>query len=104
MRPDLKVRVTGDVLYQMTYTRQVVKEVLRYRAPAPMVPMIAQKPFQLNDDYAVPKGTLIMPSIHAACLQVCSAQSLLCCYPVTLLEQKFSTGILLRLAKNWELQ
>lgn len=70
LRPDLKKKIDGETLYKMTYTRQVVKEVLRYRAPAPMVPQIAQKPFQLTDDYVVPKGTLIMPSIHAACLQV----------------------------------
>ena len=70
MRPDLEATITGEVLYRMTYARQVVKEVLRYRPPAPMVPQIAQKPFRLTDDYVAPKGTLIMPSIHAACLQV----------------------------------
>lgn len=70
MRPDLHATITGEVLYRMSYTRQVVKEVLRYRAPAAMVPQIAQKPFRLSDDYVAPKGTIIMPSIHAACFQV----------------------------------
>ena len=69
-RPDLTAPITGDVLYQMTYTRQVIREVLRYRAPAPMVPLLAQKAFPLTDDYTVPKGTLIMPSLHTACLEV----------------------------------
>lgn len=32
--------VTGDNVGQMTYTRQVVREVLRYRPPAPMVPQV----------------------------------------------------------------
>ena len=31
LRPDLDATVTGSVLYDMKYTRQVVKEVLRYR-------------------------------------------------------------------------
>ena len=32
--------VTGENVVHMTYTRQVVKEVLRYRPPAPMVPQV----------------------------------------------------------------
>ena len=70
LRPDTTVPINGEVLYQMTYARQVVKEVLRYRAPAPMVPLLAQKAFQLTDDFKVPKGTLLMPSLHTACLEV----------------------------------
>ena len=40
LRPDLPATITGDVLNEMTYSRQVVKEVLRYRPPAPMVPQV----------------------------------------------------------------
>lgn len=40
LRPDPSATVTGEVLNQMTYSRQVVKEVLRYRPPAPMVPQV----------------------------------------------------------------
>lgn len=40
VRPDLDTTITGDVLNEMTYSRQVVKEVLRYRPPAPMVPQV----------------------------------------------------------------
>lgn len=36
--------------------QQVVKEVLRFRPPAPMVPQVAMKPFKLNDNYTVSKG------------------------------------------------
>jgi hypothetical protein len=32
---------------------QVIKEVLRYRPPAPMVPQVAMKPFKLTDNYTV---------------------------------------------------
>ena len=40
LRPDPEAVVTGEVLGQMTYTRQVVREILRYRPPAPMVPQV----------------------------------------------------------------
>ena len=40
LRPDLEATITGDVLNEMTYSRQVVKEMLRYRPPAPMVPQV----------------------------------------------------------------
>ncbi len=40
LRPEASATITGDVLNQMTYSRQVVKEVLRYRPPAPMVPQV----------------------------------------------------------------
>ncbi len=40
MRPDKNAVVTGEVLYRMTYTRTVVREILRFRPPAPMVPQV----------------------------------------------------------------
>jgi cytochrome P450 len=40
LRPDPSKQIDGEVLGQMQYTRQVVKELLRYRAPAPMVPQV----------------------------------------------------------------
>ncbi len=54
---------------QLHYTRAVVKEILRFRPPAVMVPAIAMVDFKLTDDYTVPKGTLVVPSIWSACLQ-----------------------------------
>ena len=41
LRPDIHAPITGEVLNEMVYTRQVVKEVLRFRPPAPMVPQVA---------------------------------------------------------------
>jgi len=35
LRPDLNAPITGEVLNEMVYTRQVVKEVLRFRGPGP---------------------------------------------------------------------
>jgi cytochrome P450 len=48
---------------------QVVKEVLRYRPPAPMVPQVAMKPFNLTASYTAPKGAFIIPDIISACRQ-----------------------------------
>ncbi|EIE22849.1 cytochrome P450, C-22 desaturase [Coccomyxa subellipsoidea C-169] len=69
LRPEASATITGDVLNQMTYSRQVVKEVLRYRPPAPMVPQITQAEFPLTEDYTAPKGALLMPSLIAASMQ-----------------------------------
>lgn len=70
MRPNLDAPITGEELNQMVYTRQVVKEILRFRPPAPMVPQLAQQDFKLTDNYVAPKGTLIVPSVWSACMQV----------------------------------
>ncbi len=78
--PDVLARVREEVcriwpgnsplslesLRAMTYTQHVVKEVLRYRPPATMVPHEANQEFKLTTDYTVPKGTLILPSIWEA--------------------------------------
>ena len=40
IRGSAQAPVTGDNVGQMTYTRQVVREVLRFRPPAPMVPQV----------------------------------------------------------------
>lgn len=69
LRADLNVPITGEVLAQMKYTKQVVKEILRFRPPAPMVPQQAQAPFKLTEDYTAPKGAMIIPSIWSACMQ-----------------------------------
>lgn len=53
---DVNQRLNMDTLESMTYTRAVVKELLRYRPPVLMVPYLAKKPFPITDTYTVPKG------------------------------------------------
>jgi sterol 22-desaturase len=53
---DRNQRMTMDTLESLTYTRAVVKELLRYRPPVLMVPYLAKKPFPITDTYTVPKG------------------------------------------------
>ena len=38
---DLEGPITGEVLSEMKYTRQCVKEILRFRPAAPMVPQVS---------------------------------------------------------------
>ncbi len=42
VRPSAGATITGEVLYRMTYTRAVVREILRFRPPAPMVPQVGR--------------------------------------------------------------
>lgn len=60
---NLKVRdgnihaaLTLEQLESMTYTRAVVRELLRYRPPVLMTPYLAKKAFPISDTYTVPKG------------------------------------------------
>ncbi len=58
LRPDLSAPVTGEVLNEMHYTRQVVKEILRYKPAAPMVPQVG-----------VPPGAGEVPSCHPVAMR-----------------------------------
>jgi len=59
--------LTVEVLDQMTYSKQVVKETLRYRPPVIMVPHEVAKPVALTEGgYVIPKGTVIIPSPYPA--------------------------------------
>lgn len=49
--------ISMDQLESLTYTRAVVRELLRYRPPVLMVPYLVKKAFPITDAYTVPKGT-----------------------------------------------
>eukprot|EP01135_Chromosphaera_perkinsii_P007764 Nk52_evm1s977 gene=Nk52_evmTU1s977 len=59
----------ADHLEEMTYTKMVVKEILRHRPPAVMVPHEAVESYQLTSNYTVPKGSVLLPSIWCASKQ-----------------------------------
>ncbi|KAL3497345.1 hypothetical protein ACH5RR_040077 [Cinchona calisaya] len=61
--------MNAEKLREMKYTEAVVKEVLRIRAPGALVPHIAGEDFQLTDNYVVPKGTVVFPSVFDSCFQ-----------------------------------
>lgn len=60
---------TPESLREMKYTEMVAKEVLRYRAPATLVPHIALTDFALTDTFVIPKGTIVFPSVLESSFQ-----------------------------------
>lgn len=57
------------MLREMKYLEAVALEVLRFRPPAPMVPHLTSEEFRLTNDYVIPKGTVVFPSVTDFCLQ-----------------------------------
>lgn len=54
------------MLESLTYTKAVIKEILRHRPPVIFVPYLATKNFPVTPNYTVPKGSLIIPSCYPA--------------------------------------
>lgn len=63
---DIHAAVDLDQLESITYTRAVVKELLRYRPPVIMVPYMAKKAFPITDSYTIPKGAMVVPTTYLA--------------------------------------
>lgn len=63
---DRNAPVSLEQLESMTYTRAVVRELLRWRPPVIMVPYKAKKAFPITEDYTVPKGAMIIPTTYMA--------------------------------------
>lgn len=67
--PEDGIPITADHLRAMKYTEAVVREVVRYRPPATLVPHIAAEDFPLTEYYTVPKGTIVFPSTFESSFQ-----------------------------------
>lgn len=67
--PESDRLITADQLREMRYTQAVAREVLRYRAPATLVPHIAVQDFPLTESYTIPKGTIVFPSVYESSFQ-----------------------------------
>ena len=63
---DVHARVNMDQLESMTYTRAVVRELLRWRPPVLMAPYQAKKAFPITEGYTVPKGAMVIPTTWPA--------------------------------------
>ncbi|CAM4902135.1 unnamed protein product [Rotaria socialis] len=66
LRPDPPVPITTELLPQMKYTWQVMKELLRLRPPATIALHLAKKPVKVSEDYTAPIGTIVIPSIWSS--------------------------------------
>jgi C-22 sterol desaturase len=60
------IPLTPELIDKMEYTNMVVRETLRYRPPVIMVPYVAKKSYPITDNYTVPKGAMIIPSVYPA--------------------------------------
>lgn len=63
---DPSIPLNLDLINQMTYTNNVVKETLRYRPPVLMVPYVVKQAFPVTDTYTAPKGSMIIPTLYPA--------------------------------------
>ncbi|KAI4133543.1 MAG: hypothetical protein LQ347_002135 [Umbilicaria vellea] len=63
---NIRAAVDLDQLESLTYTRAVIRELLRYRPPVIMVPYVAKKAFPITDSYTVPKGAMVVPTTYLA--------------------------------------
>lgn len=63
---NIRAAVDLDQLESLTYTRAVIRELLRYRPPVIMVPYVAKKAFPITDSYTVPKGECIWRRLAVA--------------------------------------
>ncbi|VFQ58800.1 unnamed protein product [Cuscuta campestris] len=61
--PESGEDIAAEQLREMKYVEAVAREVIRFRAPATMVPHIAGVDFQLTENYVIPKGTTVFPSL-----------------------------------------
>ena len=59
-------KISLELLDQLTYTRAVVRETLRYRPPVIMVPYMVKKDFPITPNYTLPKGSMVVPSVWPA--------------------------------------
>ncbi|PNS16947.1 Cytochrome P450 61 [Sphaceloma murrayae] len=63
---DRHAKLTLDMLENMTVTRAVVKETLRYRPPVLMIPYLVKKDFPVTESYTARKGSMIIPTTYPA--------------------------------------
>ncbi|ANZ73497.1 BA75_00539T0 [Komagataella pastoris] len=63
---DINKPLTGELIDSMKYTFMVVKETLRYRPPVLMVPYVVKKSYPVSDNYTVPKGAMVIPTLYPA--------------------------------------
>ncbi|CAH2356071.1 cytochrome P450 61 [[Candida] railenensis] len=63
---DPSKRLSLELINEMTYTNNVVRESLRYRPPVIMVPYVVKQSFPVTETYTAPKGSMIIPTLYPA--------------------------------------
>nr|AYV88893.1 cytochrome P450 oxidase CYP710A77 [Polygala tenuifolia] len=67
--PESDRLITAEMLREMKYTAAVAREVVRFKAPATLVPHVAGEDFLLTETYTIPKGTIVFPSAYESSFQ-----------------------------------
>lgn len=63
---DYEKPITLEMLDEMKYLQAVVKESLRAKPPVTMVPYKTTKAFPISEDYTVPAGAMLIPSLYTS--------------------------------------
>nr|ATG29927.1 CYP710A78 [Taxus chinensis] len=69
IRPNFDSPISPEQIREMKYTEMVVKEVIRFRPPATLVPHIAAADFPITENYTIPKGSIVFPSVFESSFQ-----------------------------------
>ncbi|XP_074272435.1 cytochrome P450 710A1-like [Silene latifolia] len=68
-KPESNKPITAEQLSEMRYVHAVAREVLRIRAPGTLVPHLTKEEFPLTEDYTIPKGSVVFPSVYESGFQ-----------------------------------
>ncbi|CAK9146675.1 unnamed protein product, partial [Ilex paraguariensis] len=67
--PESDTPITPEQLSKMRFTQAVAKEIVRFRPPGIVMPHVVLENFQLTENYTIPKGTIVFPSIFESSFQ-----------------------------------
>lgn len=80
----------------LVYTHAVIKEVLRYRPPVPMIPYETIQPLVVSPQYTIPSGAMVLPSFYSALHDPVAYPN-----PDTFDPERWLTGDAASKKKNW---
>ncbi|CAH9119266.1 unnamed protein product [Cuscuta europaea] len=67
--PESDQPIGAEQLREMRYVEAVAREIIRFRTPATLVPHIAGEDYRLTENYVIPKGTIVFPSVFDSSFQ-----------------------------------
>ncbi|CAH9141846.1 unnamed protein product [Cuscuta epithymum] len=67
--PESDQPIGAEQLREMRYVEAVAREIIRFRTPATLVPHIAGDDYRLTENYVIPKGTIVFPSVFDSSFQ-----------------------------------
>ena len=80
----------------LVYTHAVIKEILRYRPPVPMIPYKTIQPLVVSPQYTIPSGATVLPSFYSALHDPVAYPN-----PDSFVPERWLTGDAASKKKNW---